>query len=112
MRTTSFVLACACLAQMVVFAGPRTPAAEFFAKHVDTSVPALAGIPASLEAGDLAGAEKIFAAHARASLVPEKLNKDWLARKYSPKDLRALTRRAKAQTEQQHWCGWRGPGGP
>ena len=94
MKTIRFVLTYACLAQMTIFAGPRTPVAEFLEKHIDTSVPALAGIPARLKAGDLAGAEKIFAAHARASLQPDRLNKDWLAKKYAGKELRALTRRA------------------
>ena len=94
MKTKWIVLACACAAQTMAFAGPRTSAAEFLEKHVDTSVPALAGIPARLTANDLAGAEKIFAAHARAALVPEKLNHDWLAKTYSAKDLRALKRRA------------------
>ena len=93
MKATRLALVCACVAQ-AVFAGPRTPIKEFFEKHVDTSVPALAGIPARLAADDLAGAEKIFAAHARASLLPGKLNKEWLEKKYEGKGLRALKRRA------------------
>ena len=94
MKATRFILACACIAQAVALAGPRTPIKEFFEKHVDTSLPALAGIPARMAAGDVAGAEKIFAAHVRASLLPGKLNKDWLQRKYAGKDLRSLKRRA------------------
>ena len=94
MKAIHLILACASLAQAAAFAGPRTPAAEFFEKHVDTSVPALAGIPGKMAAGDLAGAEKIFADHVRASLRNDALNKDWLERKYEGKALRALKRRA------------------
>ena len=72
-----FVLACACLVQAAAFAGPRTPITEFFAKHVDTSVPALADIPARMAAGDVVGAEKLFAAHVRATLRHDALNGDW-----------------------------------
>ena len=94
MKAIHLILACAGIAQAVAFAGPRTPAAEFFEKHVDTSVPTLAGIPGKMAAGDLAGAEKIFADHVRASLRNDALNKDWLGRKYEGKALRALKRRA------------------
>ena len=94
MKAIHLILACASLAQAVAFAGPRTPAAEFFEKHVDTSVPALTGIPGKMAAGDLAGAEKIFADHVRATLRNDALNKDWLERKYEGKALRALKRRA------------------
>ena len=73
-----FVLACACLVQAAAFAGPRTPVTEFFAKHVDTSVPALADIPARMAAGDVVGAEKLFAAHVRATLRHDALNGDWI----------------------------------
>ena len=89
-----FVLACACLVQAAAFAGPRTPITEFFAKHVDTSVPALADIPARMAAGDVVGAEKLFAAHVRATLRHDALNGDWIKRKHTAKDLRALKRRA------------------
>ena len=75
-------------------AGPRTTSEEFFTKHLDTSIPALSSIPAKMAAGDLAGAEKVFADHVRASLRNDALNKDWLERKYKGKELRALKRRA------------------
>ena len=94
MKAIHLILACASIAQAAAFAGPRTPVAEFFEKHVDTSVPALAGIPGKMAAGDIAGAEKIFADHVRATLRNDALNKDWLGRKYEGKALRALKRRA------------------
>ena len=75
-------------------AGPRTTPEEFFTKHLDTSIPALSSIPAKMAAGDLAGAEKVFADHVRATLRNDALNKDWLGRKYKGKELRALKRRA------------------
>ena len=65
--------------------GPRTTPEEFFTKHLDTSIPALASIPAKVSAGDLAGAEKVFADHVRATLQNDVLNKDWLGRKYTDK---------------------------
>ena len=48
-------------------AGPRTTPEEFFTKHLDTSIPALSSIPAKVAVGDLAGAEKVFADHVRAT---------------------------------------------
>ena len=85
--------AIACVAAACA-AGPRTTLEEFFTKHLDTSIPALSSIPAKMAAGDLAGAEKVFADHVRASLRNDALNKDWLERKYKGKELRALKRRA------------------
>ncbi len=73
-----------------VWAGPRTPVAEFFGKYIDTSIPALSGIPAKMQAGDVAGAQKIFADYIRATLKPEVLNGDWLARKYTERDRKRL----------------------
>ena len=78
------------------FAGPKTPVAEFFANHVDTSVPALAPIPTLMEKGDVAGAEKVFADHVRATLQADKVNVEWLERKYTPAALSNLTARAAA----------------
>ena len=75
-------------------AGPRTTPEAFLTKHLDVSVPALSSIPAKMSAGDLAGAEKVFAAHVRATLRNDVLNKDWLERKYKDKELRALRQRA------------------
>ncbi len=75
-------------------AGPRTTPEEFFTKHLDTSIPALSSIPAKMAAGDIAGAEKVFADHVRATLRNDVLNKDWLERKYQGKGLNALRRRA------------------
>ena len=85
------VIACAAAA---CAAGPRTTPEEFFTKHLDTSIPALSSIPAKVAVGDLAGAEKVFADHVRATLRNDALNKDWLERKYEGKALRALKRRA------------------
>ncbi len=85
-----------CLTQLAtaVIAGPRTPAATFLAEHVDTSVPALSGIPALLEAGDIAGAEKAFADHVRGNLRNEEVNAKWVKREYSPAELAKLKARA------------------
>ena len=47
-----------------------------------------------MSASDLAGAEKAFADHVRATLRNDVLNKDWLERKYKDKELRALRQRA------------------
>ena len=78
----------------VAFAGPRTTPTEFFTKHLDTSSPALAGIPAKMQAGDVAGAEKIFADYIRATLKPEVLNRDWLANKYTAAQRRKIKKGA------------------
>ena len=85
--------AIACVAAVCV-AGPRTTPEEFFTKHLDISIPALSSIPAKMAAGDLVGAEKVFADYVRATLRNDALNKDWLERKYKGKELRALKRRA------------------
>ncbi len=70
--------------------GPRTSPAEFFTKHLDTSIPALSSIPERVSAGDIAGAEKVFADYIRATLRPEVLNREWIDRKYTPEKLRKL----------------------
>ena len=79
---------------VAALAGPRTTPEAFLTKHLDVSVPALSSIPAKMSAGDLAGAEKVFADHVRATLRNDVLNKDWLERKYKDKELRALRQRA------------------
>lgn len=43
-----------------------------------------------MAAGDLAGAECLFARHVRSSLRPEAVNRQWLAKKYSPKEMAKL----------------------
>ncbi len=78
------------------FAGPRTPVAEFFAQHIDTSIPALSGIPAKMEAGDVAGAEKVFADYVRANLRTDDICRNWIERNYTPYLLSNLTARAEA----------------
>ena len=87
-----------CMAQLAAaaFAGPRTSVETFFAKHVDTSIPALSGIPALMQAGDVPGAEKALADHVRANLQAEKVNGDWMARKYSASAASNLAARARA----------------
>ncbi len=77
-----------------VRAGPCTPVDTFFAQHLDTSIPALAGIPAKMQAGDVAGAEKIFADYLRATLKPDVLNRSWLEKKYTEKERQALKKSA------------------
>ena len=44
--------------------------AEFFAKYVDCTIPALREIPAKMAAGDEAGAKRLFADYIRATLDP------------------------------------------
>lgn len=73
-------------------AGPRLSAEDFFNRHVDTSIPGLSGIPERMAAGDLSGAEAIFARHVRSSLRPEAVNRQWLTRKYSPEEMAKLKR--------------------
>ena len=72
--------------------GPRLTAEDFFNKHVDVSIPGLSGIPERMAAGDLAGAEGLFARHVRSSLRPEAVNRQWLGKKYSPKEMANLQR--------------------
>lgn len=93
-RAAMVAIALFALGAAACAAGPRTTPEEFFTKHIDTSVPALSSIPAKMSAGDLAGAEKVFADHVRATLRNDVLNKDWLGRKYQDKELRALKLRA------------------
>ena len=85
-----------CLTQLAtaVMAGPRTSPETFLSEHIDTTIPALSVIPALLEAGDLAGAEKVFADHVRASLKSGKVNKEWIDKEYSPADMAKLAARA------------------
>ena len=89
----TFVIASIAVSAMAV--GPRTSVEDFFAKHVDTSIPELAGIPALMEKGDVKAAEKVFADYVRATMQTDKIIDEWLARKYSPVALSNLTSRAK-----------------
>ena len=57
--------------------GPATSVRAFLGEHLDASIPALKGVPALLRAGDLAGAEKAFAAHLRASLPAARIVPGW-----------------------------------
>ena len=70
--------------------GPRLTAEDFFNKHVDVSIPGLSGIPERMAAGDLTGAESLFAKHVRSSLRPETVNRQWLTKKYSPQEVEKL----------------------
>lgn len=45
---------------------------QFFTECVDTSIPALASLPALAEAGDFTAAQKVFAGYVRATLDPER----------------------------------------
>ena len=85
----------ACVTAEAMAAGPRTSAEEFFAKHVDTSVPDLAGIPALMEKGEVQAAKKIFADHVRTTMPTDKIIDEWLGRKYPPRALSNLTARAR-----------------
>jgi len=73
--------------------GPQTSSEEFFAKHLDCSAPALAGIPEKLKAGDVKGAERIFAAYARQLPVWESAISEWR----KPNDARAKVVAARAK---------------
>ena len=52
--------------------GPVTSEEKFFRECLDTSIPELSAIPALVGKGDVAGAEKVFAAYVRRALDPEK----------------------------------------
>ncbi len=67
-------------AACAALAGPSTPVADFFARHVDTSSPALSPIPALMGKGDVAGAEKVFADYVRANRQTEKVDREWMTR--------------------------------
>ena len=79
-----------------LWAGPRTTPNEFFTQHLNTQIPALSGIPERMRSGDVAGAEKIFAAYLRATLKPEVLNRGWLQRTYTEKEKRGKLKAAEA----------------
>lgn len=74
--------------------GPRTSVNDFFGKHLNTDIPELSPIKKLMSEGDIRGAEKIFADYVRAFLQPEKLNRDWIGRKYSDDQRERLTKRA------------------
>ena len=95
-RPSTAMIALSLAALGVAHAGPRTPVAEFFAKHLDTSIPELSGIPARMEAGDVAGAEKAFADYVRAHLRTDEICRDWIGKEYSPKEMSNLVARAEA----------------
>ena len=82
-------------AACAALAGPSTPVADFFARHVDTSIPALSPIPALMGKGDVAGAEKVFADYVRANLQTEKVDREWMTRHYPPAALSNLAERAR-----------------
>ena len=63
--------------------GPRLSDAVFFQK-VDTARPGLEGIPAAVAEGDFALARRLFAAEARRSLQPERLEAFRLLRQTCP----------------------------
>ncbi len=74
--------------------GPRTSEKEFFEDHLDTTIPALSGIPECVKNGDMATARKIFADYIRSFLQPEKLIHSWL-KKPDGEQLERITARAK-----------------
>ena len=73
-----------------VFAGPRTSVQEFFGRHLDAKVSERIGISAKMAAGDVAGAEKVFADFIRATLKPDVLNRDWIVHPYTRGEMRKL----------------------
>jgi hypothetical protein len=74
--------------------GPRLSEQEFFTNRLDTSIPALAGIPARIAAGDVAGARKIFADHVRKSLRPDFVLAGWKEKPNTPASIKALRKQA------------------
>ena len=74
-------------------AGPRLTTEEFFNEHLNTSRQAFRGIPAKMAAGDVAGAEKIFADYVRSALKPESFNSQWVNKTYTADELAALKAR-------------------
>ena len=79
-RYTAVFATLVCLFTFVSRGGPRTSVQEFFARHVNTSIPELRQIPDRMVAGDVVGAEKIFAEYVRSTLHTDQLNHDWLTR--------------------------------
>ena len=73
-------------------AGPRLTELDFFRNHVDATVHGLEKIPERVAAGDMAGAERLFADHVRRTLKPETVNRDWLGKAYPPEKLAALAK--------------------
>ncbi len=74
--------------------GPLLSELDFFTNRLDTTIPALAGIPARVAAGDLAGARKIFADHLRKSLRPETVLGDWYAKTNMPAAVKSFRQKA------------------
>ena len=63
--------------------GPATDESEFFATRLDTSVQALADVRSFSVSGDLASAEKAFAAFVRRTLDPASALAQWKGKAYS-----------------------------
>ena len=94
------------LVTVVSMGGPRTSVQEFFARHVNTTILELRRVPDRMSAGDVAGAEKIFADYIRSTLHTDQLNRDWLTRSYSKRELNALKdRAARVMDYQLSSCG-------
>ena len=74
--------------------GPRLSVDDFFARCLDASVPALAQARDLAAKGDVAGAQKVFAAHVRATVRPHATIGEWLDRTLSKNAREALRRRA------------------
>ena len=80
--------------------GPLLSELDFFTNRLDTTIPAFAGIPARVTAGDVAGARKIFADHVRKSLRPDFVLAGWKEKQNTPASIKSL--REKAALVQDH----------
>ena len=73
---------------------PGVSVEDFFGKYVDCSIPALQGIPAKMAAGDVAGANRMFANYVRTTLDPHGINREWYEAKMTKKGKAELRRSA------------------
>ena len=74
--------------------GPLISEEEFFKNCIDTTLPALSGIPALCAAGDMAGARRLFADYVRSTLRPAFTIANWLA--WNPQGKQRLSIEQKA----------------
>jgi len=94
--------------------GPLVSERDFLENCLDLSMPDLAPIPSLLASGDVKGARKVFADHVRRTLRPGKFLAEWLAKKRTPAERRALEAKAAMSMRREfHTLGtpWRFEGG-
>ena len=89
-----FVLAFAGAGACICRAEPGTTVEDFFGKYLDCSIPALQGIPERMSAGDVAGANKLFADYIRQTLDPHGINREWYEGSLTSKGKKSLAGKA------------------